>query len=340
MAHGAVQAVDGERQREPGVDDGGHFGLAVGVEAYVGLQAGIAGELGVDADAEGGGHFQRVYYVQVVGPGFGEVLPGVGGGVDADEVVLPAGFVRVLVVGLQGLVVVGAFVTEHGAERFDGGRAADEQVPVMVADFVAEMAERGAVDFAHLFAHAFAFGVVAFLQRDGDQAVIVAGEHVGLGGGFGREVEGETVGGVFGAVGEGQAQAKQGVDQAVFGRFQGAPAGEVLRDGDVRDDVVVAAGGAEGGWAVGGDEPVADVVAGVGAEAPRAAGIAPELAVLFEGAHAGGGRVIAEPVVALVAADVFEVEHVAAGRAFEEAHRRSEGGVRGERKRRKQGLLF
>ena len=59
----------------------------------------------------------------------------------------------------------------------------------MVPDLVAEMAERGAVQFAHVRTHALALHIVALFQCDGDQTFVVTGKHPRLCTGFGEEIE-------------------------------------------------------------------------------------------------------------------------------------------------------
>ena len=59
----------------------------------------------------------------------------------------------------QRLVIVGALIAEECVESLQPGRSvADQAIPVIVAEFVAEMAEKRAVILAHLGAHLLALG--------------------------------------------------------------------------------------------------------------------------------------------------------------------------------------
>ena len=85
MTHAAVQAVDRERKRQPGVDDRRDALDAIDVEVDLGGQLVAHGGIRVDPDPEGARGLQRVDDVQVVRPGFREILPGVRRGIVADE---------------------------------------------------------------------------------------------------------------------------------------------------------------------------------------------------------------------------------------------------------------
>ncbi len=75
------------------------------------------------------------------------------------------------------LLVVGGVVAKHGAKRFEPAAALDEAIPVVVTDLVSEVAEHRAVGLAHLLTSAFAEGVGRLGDIDGDQAVVMTGEH-------------------------------------------------------------------------------------------------------------------------------------------------------------------
>ena len=60
----------------------------------------------MDRDAEGGGGLQRIDDVQEMRPGFGEILPRMGGGIGTDEMLLPVGGWAVPVMGLERRAIV------------------------------------------------------------------------------------------------------------------------------------------------------------------------------------------------------------------------------------------
>ena len=92
-------------------------------------------------------------------------------------------------------------------------------------DLVAEVAEQGAVKFAHLAAHALALGVVGFGDIERDQAVVVSGHHRRAGGGSAgiEKIERQWIG-VFVLCVERQAELEQRVEQAVLRHLDEAPA--------------------------------------------------------------------------------------------------------------------
>ncbi len=78
----------------------------------------------------------------------------------------------------QRLVVVGALVAEQRVKALQpGGVVADQPVPIIVAELVAEMAEQRAVVLAHLGAHLLALGGIGLGDVERDQPVVVAGQH-------------------------------------------------------------------------------------------------------------------------------------------------------------------
>ena len=73
----------------------------------------LVGSPRLQRDAARGGGLHRVDHVEVVRPRLGPVFERMGARVGADEPLLPVGRSAVGVVGLQGGVVVGAFVAER-----------------------------------------------------------------------------------------------------------------------------------------------------------------------------------------------------------------------------------
>ena len=152
-------------------------GGVVGIEVDRGRKVGALGHARADPHAERRRGLQRVDHVEVVRPGFGQVLPRMRAGVGGDETLLPIRRRPVGVMALQRRAVVLALVAEQLPERLDVGRIAHQAVPVVVRDLVAEMAEQRAVGLAHLPPHALALGIVGLGEVDGDEAVVVAGHH-------------------------------------------------------------------------------------------------------------------------------------------------------------------
>jgi hypothetical protein len=77
----------------------------------------------IDFDTEGRGDFQGVDDMQIMRPGLGEILPRVGTGIEADEIVAPGAVVRAGIMGPQRLGVIGPFVAEMVAEGAQRGAA-------------------------------------------------------------------------------------------------------------------------------------------------------------------------------------------------------------------------
>src|ERR1700745_2225775 len=91
-------------------------------------------------------------------------------------------------------------------------------------DLVAEMPQQGTIGLMEFGAPAFAFCVVSFHQRDGNQAAIVTGHYPGSLRRIGQETESEPVLRVLGPVLQRQAQPEQGVEQVMLRRLDLLPA--------------------------------------------------------------------------------------------------------------------
>ena len=124
------------------------------------------------------------------------------------------------------------------------------------------MAEQRAVGLSHLMSSPLALGVVGLGEVDGDEPVVVAGEH--RLGAVGEKIEGEA-GRVLEPRHQRQAQLEQRVEQPVFRHFQHAPVDEVLLDRQVGNGAVVAASRTGRIGTVDPHQPIADAVHEIGA---------------------------------------------------------------------------
>jgi len=91
LCHGAVEAVQDQRQRRPAIDELADPGSSIGIEVDRGIRLLALGKAGLGRLAKGSRDLERVDDVQVMRPGLGEVLPWVRARVVADEVRLPVG---------------------------------------------------------------------------------------------------------------------------------------------------------------------------------------------------------------------------------------------------------
>ena len=180
-------------------------------------------------------------------PGLGPVFPRVRAGVAAHVAVGPVGRRALVVVHLQRGRVVGAVVAEQRAKVVDPRRGQHQQVPVVVADLVAEVAQQRAVGLAHLGADALAHRVFGLLGVQGDHAVVVARHHVRGAGHVAEEIESQAVDRVGVAAHHRQAQRQQLRDEPALGLFELAPENAVGLLRQVGNGARHAAGQAEAG---------------------------------------------------------------------------------------------
>src|SRR4051812_17805349 len=105
-------------------------------------------------------------------PGFGKIFPGMGGRIGRNIALLPIGWRPGLIVMLKSEIVVLPVVAEDRPALLELVAIADQQIPIMMPDLMAKMAEQGPVSFAHLQAPALPFDVVGLGQGDGDDTVL------------------------------------------------------------------------------------------------------------------------------------------------------------------------
>jgi len=227
---------------------------------------------------------------------------------------------------LQGLAVIGRIVAEDSTACVELAARADQHIPEIMSDLVAEMPEQRPIGLAHLQPAPLALDAVGFGKRDRDQAVVMAGHDplsaVRI---VGEEVEDQAVLGIVLPVLERQLPADQGIEQPVFRHLQLAPAGELSRIGEIRHHAVVAAGATISVGIARIRQPVAGIVLGIAAEHPspalvgqRRPGHRLSLAVRLERRHRLLLREEGDAVTATSAGAVLEIENVAAGLADKE----------------------
>ena len=130
-----------------------------------------------------------------------------------------------------------------------------------------KMAEDRPVRLAHRGAPAFPLAVVGLDESDRDQPVVVAGEHLrSILGRIGKKFEDQAVHGIFAPRLQWQAELQQSVEQPMLGKFNQPPSIHVRGDIEVGNDAVVPARLAEPVVRSCRNQPVASVVADVGAK--------------------------------------------------------------------------
>ena len=125
---------------------------------------------------------------------------------------------------------------------------------------VAQMSEQGAIALVELLALALSLDGVGFVNGNRNDTVQVARQ------GITDEIEGQPSHAVGAAV-QGQAETQKRVDKHLLGLLELGPCTEISGLGEVWNGPVELAGPAAVARAVGGNEPVADAVGGVSAEA-------------------------------------------------------------------------
>ena len=190
VPHRAVDRIEGEGGGQPAADKRG------GVSA-VSIDLVPCPDLRFECDAEVRHRPKCVDDMEEMGEGLCEVLPRMGCGVGTDMAVGPIGERAASIVAMYRLRIIGALVPEQRSEAILHVGPGNEPIPIIVADLMTEVTEKGPIRLPHFVSDALARHVIRFDHVQGDHPVGMPGEelrHVAvLRGRVVEEVEGETV---------------------------------------------------------------------------------------------------------------------------------------------------
>src|ERR1700733_8122616 len=110
-------------------------------------------------------------------PGFRPILPGMHGGVGADEILLPAYPRPGFVVSLQRLLIVLAFIAEGIPEVSKVLTIGDQHIPIIVPYLMAKMPQKSAVGLFLQSALPLSVHIICLGNINGDQSIIVSRKH-------------------------------------------------------------------------------------------------------------------------------------------------------------------
>src|SRR3954466_6017420 len=100
----------------------------------------------LDLESKGRRRLQGIDNVHVMRPGFREILPGMHGGVHADEIFLPVGWGALAVMALERLVIILPVIAEQSPKTWqDSGVRGHQPVPEIVPDLVAKMSQQSTI---------------------------------------------------------------------------------------------------------------------------------------------------------------------------------------------------
>src|ERR1700743_740133 len=101
--------------------------------------------------------------MQVMCPGFREVFPGMHGGIGRYKTLLPINWRAIVIVTLQSRLVILRLITK---KQSVGGEplliVTNEEIPIVMSDFVTKMPEQRAVGLVHLQTASFTLYFVSF----------------------------------------------------------------------------------------------------------------------------------------------------------------------------------
>jgi hypothetical protein len=135
-----------------------------------------------------------------------------------------------LVVARDGGVVALPLIAEARPEGLERVRVADETLPIIVPDFVAQVPEHGAITLAQLLPHVLPERSVRLRDVERDCAIAVARHHLQVIGAA-QELEGEAASAILLLGVNGQIQRVQCVQKTTFRGLDVRPGTPVLRIG-------------------------------------------------------------------------------------------------------------
>lgn len=254
-----------------------------------------------------------------------------GGGVPGHKALVPAIRSPLLIIGLDGMRIGKALISEKGSKPVQPFRVGiNQKVPVIVADFVTEVPQQGAISFPHFHAGLLTPHGIRFIQGDGDLSIRVPGPVFRIG----RhhlvrinEIKHHPRRRRVDLALHRKLQAQQTVDQPMFGEFQRPPPLPLLNRIDVRDVPVQLAGHTQPRRRRGVHQPIADALTVIPAEGPRiplrmAPLGQPFSPVMRNQRHQlQGGHMKADRATTAFATRIFKVQNVPAPGTGEQLHK-------------------
>ena len=268
VAERGVEFIGREGKQHPAVDGIKEELIQRGstVRLKGGAVEGVHAEMeAAEVEPQPPGGVQGFLHVEIMGEGFGPVLPGVAAGIGTDETGGPIGRRAALMVTGEGLILVLAVIAKHSAALPQPDGIAGKKLPVIMGQLVPEVPRKGAVMLAHLLLDGGASGWIGFVEIQGDEAVHMAGEDRGATREGFQKIEPDSIRmGV--TVSDWKAQAEELADGLPLGPLGARPAFAGAGSGEIGSGSCKGAGEALGGGIRGVDHPVA-LVGGAAAAA-------------------------------------------------------------------------
>jgi hypothetical protein len=169
------------------------------------------------------------------------------------------------VVSLEGLGVVLLLIAKPGAKWDDPWTVLDQSVPIIMPDFVTEMAQEGAIGLVQLEPPLFALRVVRLRHIDGDDPIGIPGEYWSgfRRRGIGKKLISQAMLRADGLRRDRASQPQETIEEAPLRSLEFIPGVLVPRDAQVWDVSSQTAGLAERPGVMVRDGPVADIRPGV-----------------------------------------------------------------------------
>ena len=155
--------------------------------------------------------------------------------VGGNEILLPASRCAVLVVALQCLLVVFPLVPKNATKSLLAFLIDEKSVPVIMSDFVPEMAQDCSIRLMQQDAPRFPLGVIGLGEIDCDDTEVMARQNRRARQ-VGKKRVRDAVFRVFNLAFDRQAKPQQAVVEATFRGFEFGPGCFIAVDAQVRDD--------------------------------------------------------------------------------------------------------
>src|SRR5450830_86551 len=169
-------------------------------------------------------------------PGFRPVFPGMAAGIDTDETIIPIRWWPLLIMPLQTARIIGTGIAEQAGKLHLPLAVGNQTVEIIMAAFVTEVSQQGAVRLGHLLTHFFAVSRVSLGDIDRDHAIGMTGHHMLAIGTIFEKLKRQTLLTIVSLGRWLQLQTPERIQQAPLGHFQALPIGFILFGIERRND--------------------------------------------------------------------------------------------------------
>lgn len=165
-----------------------------------------------------------------------------------------------MVIIFQSSGIILPFAPKQFPETAEAGCVGNDLVPIIMRDFMPEMAKQRPVGFMKTEAPLFTLGIVRFGDVHGDQPVLMPGHYGRNAGNIREEIELQCRAIFLGLALQGKPKVQQRINEPSLGEFDLVPTLEISGNGQIRNGLVQAARDAKRILVLHRHQPIADLM--------------------------------------------------------------------------------